>query len=108
MQNATFGLFAAARLFREICRLHIGWIDVCGKPHSVHQLHNSTGIREIHPLDPQPNRHSMLYIYIGYVRLGLRSVAWGSIGHVIQKEAGMMSGRMLAGRQPILGYTGYL
>ena len=65
-----------------------------------------TFIREIHPLDPQPHRHSMLVL--GYVRLGLRGVAWGSIGHVIQKEAGRMSGRMLAGRQPILGYTGYL
>ena len=47
--------------------------------------------------------------YLGYVRLGLRGVAWGSIGHVIFfKEAGRMSGRMLAGRQPILGYTVYL
>ena len=58
--------------------------------------------REIHPLDPQPHRHSMLVPE--YVRLGLRGVAWGSIGHVIQQEAG----RMLAGRQPILWYTGYL
>ena len=40
------------------------------------------GSREIHPLDPQPHRHSMLK-YLGYVRLGLRDVAWGSIGHVI-------------------------
>ena len=29
-QNATFGLFAAARLFKETCRLHIRWIDIRG------------------------------------------------------------------------------
>ena len=38
--------------------------------------------REIHSLDPQPHRHSMLVPRI-YVHLGLRGVAWGSIGHVI-------------------------
>ena len=47
--------------------------------------------REIHPLDPQPHRHSML-VPLEYVRLGLRGVAWGSIGHVI-----------FFSRQPILG-----
>ena len=37
--------------------------------------------REIHPLDPQPHRHSMLVPRVCAPRL--RSVAWGSIGHMI-------------------------
>ena len=40
-------------------------------------------LREIHPLDPQPHRHRMLVPDLGDVRLGLRGVAWGRIGHVI-------------------------
>ena len=81
--------------------------------------------REIHPLDPQPHRHSMLVPRVCAPRVTQCSLGKYWSRDFFQKKAG----RMLAGihacatgfaaisvwpracetsRQPILGYTGYL
>ena len=66
---------------------------------------NST--REIHPLDPQPHRHSMLVPRVCAPRVTRCSL--GSIGHVIGFAAISVWPRACeTSRQPILGYTGYL
>ena len=41
-QNATFGLFVTARLFRETCYLHIRWLDIQDYRGRLHPLNQSS------------------------------------------------------------------
>ena len=41
-QNASFGLFAAARLLWETCRLHIRWNDIYDETHLATQVRTTS------------------------------------------------------------------
>ena len=109
-----------------LCNTHLRsyWAE-SNQIKSNKERHRLSLSREIHPLDPQPHRHSMLVTRVCAPRVTRCSLGKYWSRDFFQKKAG----RMLAGiqacatgfaaisvwpracetsRQPILGYTGYL
>ena len=52
VQNATFGLFPAARLFTETCRLLIQWIDILAIRHHSNSCNKPSILRHPSPYRP--------------------------------------------------------